>query len=327
MNDDLPAPHPYALRYAERDVAQTVIQKILVVVDPTAQSHPCVEKAARLAASFASSIELYVCDADQEIPESWAGGTTTGQFRGLMRERRIASLEKLAAPLRARGLNVTTSSETHAPFEDAVARHAIRMKADLVVKDAQSHTPTGRIPSARTDWILLRQVPTPLLLVRPRAWPARPRIAVSVDPCHIGERPVALDESLVAIGCSVSRALSGDVEIVHALQAPPHLPGEVLPPRATDLAHARDRAAVERLADRGQVAHTALRFVEKGIPEGIVDLVASAQPDILVMGAVGRPRFEHPTASTASQVLEQVSCDILIVKPPGFVSPVLVTDS
>jgi hypothetical protein len=35
----------------------------------------------------------------------------------------------------------------------------------------------------------------------------------------------------------------------------------------------------------------------------------------------------HSAASgTAAQILERIRCDLLIVKPPGFISPLLVTD-
>jgi universal stress protein E len=322
-----PAPHPYLLRYAERDAARNVIQKILVVVAPTAQAHPCIDKAARLAASFGSTIELFVCDGDQELPVSWAGGTTTAQYRGLMRERRVAALERLADPLRARGLSITTDSKWHAPLEEGVVEHAIRIGADLVIKDAQRHRPTARMPVERTDWILIRQVPVPLLLVRPTAWPACPRVAVSVDPCRIADRPVALDEAMVALGCSIGRALNGPVEVLHALQSPPHLAGEALPAEVREQARARDREAVERLADRNSVGHAAVRFTEQAVPQGILELAATAQPSILVVGAAGRPRFRHPAASTAAQLLDQLACDVLVVKPPGFVSPVLVSDT
>ena len=47
--------------------------RILVVVDPTADSHPCIDKAARVALSCRSELEMYICDGDQdaepEIPD------------------------------------------------------------------------------------------------------------------------------------------------------------------------------------------------------------------------------------------------------------------
>ena len=42
------------------------ITRILVVIDPTVDEHPAVEKAARIAAGCGASLELYVCDVVQE---------------------------------------------------------------------------------------------------------------------------------------------------------------------------------------------------------------------------------------------------------------------
>lgn len=325
--NEWPAPDPHALQYAERDAACYGIQTILVVVDPTRREHPCIEKAARIAAGFGCTIELFVCEAEQDIPESWAGGATTAQYRGVMRERRIAGLEELAGPVRARGVSATTASEWHPALEEAVARHAIQMKADLVVKDAQRRAPMAPMPLL-SDGILIREVAAPLLLVRPEPWPARPRVTISVDPSRVADRPLALDAAMVAMGCSIGRALAADVEILHALQSPPHLAGETVPDSAKEEVQARDRAMIEHLARSHHVSAAAVRYIERRVPEGILDLIATEKPDILVMGAVARPRFIQSTASgTAAQILEHVSCDMLIVKPRGVVSPILVTDA
>lgn len=321
---DVRAPHPQALRYAERDHSHAAIQKILVVVDPTAREQAAIEKAARIAASCGASLELYICDVEQNIPESWAGGARTEEFRRLMRERNLQELEHLARPLRERGLDVTTVAEWHPPLEEGIGHHVIRTAPDLVIKETHWHAAMPRVSLTRTDWILIRQIPAPLLLVRRTPWPKVPRVSVSVDPCHPVDHPPALDEALIESGRSIANALAGEMELIHVLQNPPHLPRDPVP---ADLKRAhRERAskAVTRLAERAGVG---VRFTE-GVPDaGIVTLVNQSQPSILVMGAVARPRWVHSAASgTAAQILERISCDLLIVKPPGFVSPLLVTD-
>jgi universal stress protein E len=61
--------------------------------------------------------------------------------------------------------------------------------------------------------------------------------------------------------------------------------------------------------------------------EGLLRLARVGTPDILVMGAAARPRSVHsPVGGTAARMLERMNCDLLVLKPPGFVSPLLVTD-
>src|SRR3954470_2446995 len=105
---EVPALHPHAVRYAERNVAHNPVQKVLVIIDSSPRAHPSIEKAARLALAFGSTLELFSCRVEADLPESWAGGTTLAAYRGVVRERQIGTLEDLAAPLRARGLTVTT---------------------------------------------------------------------------------------------------------------------------------------------------------------------------------------------------------------------------
>jgi len=167
-------------------------------------------------------------------------------------------------------------------------------------------------------------VPMPLLLVRPGAWPSHPRISVAVDPCHPADYSALLDEALIGTGNSLGRAVSGVVQLMHTLQSPPHLPGEVVSQATRQQAYANARGAVEDLAQRAGIPRQAVHFVAERIPEGILKLADDTGADIVVMGAGARPRVQYSPASTASLVLEQTNCDLLVVKAPGFVSPVLV---
>lgn len=176
----------------------------------------------------------------------------------------------------------------------------------------------------RTDSNLIRQVPAPLLLVRETEWPRLSLVAVAVDSCHPADYPPALDQEMTGIGRRLGSALSGKVELLHVLQNPPHLPGETVSAHERAQTHARARAAVGRLAgDSGLAVH----FSEGSGLEGLVGLVTQRDPAVLVMGAASRPRWQHSAGGgTAAKVLERTACDLLIVKPPGFVSPLLVTD-
>jgi universal stress protein E len=299
-------------------------QKIMVVIDPTTHAQPALVKATQLAVRSGASLELYVCDIEQDIPESWAGGASAAEYRELSRLRRLDELFALAEPLRGRGLKVTTVCEWHAPLEQGIGHHVIRTAPDLVVKDTHRYPPMPRAMLTRTDWNLIRQVPAPLLLVRARPWPVPPRIGAAVDPCHPADRPVALDEAITRAGRALADTLDGVLDVYHVLQTPPHLPGEAVPDEERVRAHGEACAAVERLAAR--VAATA-RFDAGPVVEGLTRAAQTYVPDVLVVGAVARSRSGHSAASgTAVRLLERTDCDLMVVKPPGFVSPLLVTD-
>lgn len=300
-------------------------RRILVVVDPTTREQPGIEKAARLAAASGAGLELYVCDIEQQVPESWSGPSRSQEYRELRRQRLLEELQHLAAPYRARGLAVDVGCEWHAPLEEGIGHHVIRTRPDLVIKSTQRHPAAPRVAMTRTDWTLIRQVPAPLLLMGPRPWPDAPRVAAAVDAGMAVEHPLALDATLVDESRALAVALGGTLEIFHVLQTPPHLPGEAVSAERRENAYAQARLAAERLARRGNAAAT--RFAAGRVTEVLATMVKQHTPSILAMGAVARPRWVHSAASgTAAQMLERLDCDLLVVKPPGFVSPLLVTE-
>lgn len=317
-------PHPRTVRFAERASGHDPIQRVLVVVDLRAVARPAIGKAARLAAAFGAALEFYACEDDGNVPASWAGGTTLAQYRSVLRERGLARLEELAKPYRSTGLNISTAYDCEPKRHEALLTHAIRSGASLVVKDVAAGEP-GASSSGIDDSVLIGQLPMPLLLVRAEAWAAQPRIATSVDPCRPFERPVELDESVVGLGASLSRALGGVSFALHVLEAPPHLPDEVVPEVERRAAFDRQREQVLALPCLLSLDDREVRFVEERVPEGIVQLAEQTRPSILVVGVAARPRADDLSGGTAAEVLRRTDCDLLVVKPTGFVSQVMVT--
>jgi len=109
--------------------------RILLIIDPQADTHPCIEHWAGFVARTGGELELYTCDAQPGVPEPWSTALNSHEYHGLLRERRQQMLEELARPLRARGLQVSTCSEWHAPLEEGVLRHLLESRPDLVIYD------------------------------------------------------------------------------------------------------------------------------------------------------------------------------------------------
>jgi universal stress protein E len=297
------------------------IERILVVIDAGAPVHPCVDKAERIAAGCGATLELYVCDTLQEGEPA---------DRSAREERALALLDKLASGLRARGLTVETHTEWHAPLEQGIGLRVLSSNPDLVVKDTHlHHLAPGRDGYGLTDWTLIRQIPVPLLLVRPDPWPARPCVTVGVDPLHPAQRPESLDDSMITVGLEVATAVRARIDALHVLQEPPHLPGQAVPAEARASAHAHAREEVTRLVTRheGVLNPISLNFVRGGVAASVLEFAAGHGTNILVLGSGAHSRWRQSGASgTAAQILESLACDLLVVRPPGYVSPLLVTE-
>lgn len=301
------------------------ICNILVIVDPTADEHPAVAKAALLAQKFDARLELFICDtrATREARLTAPRGAQKVHGTNLK-----ALLEALAEPLRERGLDVTTDTEYADPLHVGLLDRARRTSAELVVKDTHHHTLAQRTFLTNTDWQLIRGCPVPLLLTKARPWASVPRIFAAVDPGHINDKPAQLDHCILEHAAAMSRRLDGQLHAVHV-----YLPvflaaaaNEGMPPMVAALSQSdADRERGSRLKEVTALVsdygvdpaniHLEMGGTALTLPRVARELAA----DVVAMGAISRSGLKRVLiGSTAEDVLERLPCDALIVKTPDL---------
>jgi universal stress protein E len=277
------------------------LDRILVVVDPTTESQPALEKAARLARASAATLELFVCDFDPAF--DGRGLTETDRLQALREQLladRRATLEGLAGPLRRDGLEV----ETHASWDNPLHRgivHRVRATSpDLVIKDTHYHSALRRALVTNADWNLIRTCPAPLLLVKPMRWPAAPRVIAAIDPGHPADEPAALEHDILDSASLLAERLGGELHVLHACS----------------LAERRRSEAVVAAVVAPHAVPQSRIHVLHGSPVSVLPDAASAlRADVVVMGAVSRSRIEEMfVGHTAERTLDLVASDILVIK-------------
>lgn len=200
------------------------------------------------------------------------------------------------------------------PIYASIVRFVQERKPDLLIAESHREGRLARMVLANTDWELIRQCPCPLWFVRSPDLARAPRLLVAVDPRHTHAKPAKLDDRLLQAARSMTRQLGGSFSVVHAYEAwPPKSPGSIT--NATE--------AVARLAKRHRLA-AADWSVREGSPNAVIPAEAQRQrADVLVMGAVSRSVPTRPViGNTAERVIDQVDCDVFIVKPADFKSQV-----
>jgi len=303
------------------------INSILVIVDPTAQEHPAVAKGALLATRLRARLELYICDTKASREARHLSHARREPEEAFLRDVK-GFLESLAAPLRQRGLDVTTETECADPLHVALIDRTKRTSAGLVIKDTHHHTLAQRTFLTNTDWQLIRACPVPLLLTKPNAWTQAAKVCAAVDPGHVNDKPALLDNRILDYASLLSKSLSGELHVLHA-----YLPLAIVaaaagahPPMATmvspdDLAaegHER-RAQVEKLVAEYAVKPAHIHLDVGGPAQVLPRMAAVVGADIIAMGAIARSGLKRVfIGSTAEDVLERLPCDALIVKPPDF---------
>jgi universal stress protein E len=303
------------------------IHRILVAVkDPRARTHPAIAKAAQLAHALDAEVCLF-----HAIPEPVYLDVETVSGRSLPElEQRATTahrqrLERLAKPLRHRGIKVTTSVEWDYPSHEAVIRAATHFGADLIMAECRRTSHVAPWLLHFTDWELLRGSALPVLLVKNRRPYRRSRVLAAVDPTHAYAKPANLDDEILRFSATIATALHGTLHVVHAYN--PLLVGMAPNALATPqgIATAQAEAAAHAHAEVDPKLDTlgipdARRHVVSGFAIDVIQNVAQeTKAELVVMGAVSRSGLKRLIiGNTAERLLDRLSSDVLIVKPRQF---------
>ena len=303
------------------------IRRILVAVkDGAGNAPPALGKAAQLARALAAELVLFqAIDTPLSLEDHLARGRGVTDIERGKREPCLARLERQARRLRRLGIRVKVSAEWDYPAYEAIVRAAGRVGADLIV--AERHP--GRHVAASflhlTDWELLRLAPLPVLLVKRRGLYRRPRVLAAVDPDRRYAKPVQLDREILEAGALLAAALHGRLHAVHAYSPLPltaYTRGTLSEEILTDMQRRTARAAaekLERLAGPAGIPASRRHLIARHPRDAIEQSAAETRSAVVVMGALARSGLRgFLIGNTAERVLDQLPCDLLVVKPRGF---------
>jgi universal stress protein E len=306
-------------------------KKIMVAVrDIDRSAEAVLAKAINLAQRFEAELEvLHVSSSVLEtfdVPGVLAAPKTP---EGLVKAQQ-RRLDKLLEPFTVAGVKITCISAMDYPIADGIVRQVLKRKPDLLLVQSHRHPKLARIFLSNTDWELIRNCPCPLWLMKsPRLTPSLSVLA-AMDPFHAHDKPAALDKSILALAGQVVGSGAGRLGVCHAYTAPQRVVSamnEVVLLPATPAEARRYKIKVldaMRRAARQYAIASKDQLVIEG--EAAVALPAAAKrwkADLLVMGAVSRRGIKRLfIGNTAERTLDAVSCDVLVVKPPSFKSPV-----
>jgi universal stress protein E len=308
------------------------IRRILVAVkDVRGKSSRTIRKTATLARSLGASMELFHAITEPLAVEALTlADISVQKFENEERQRYLKRLERLAAPLRRNGLKVTTAAEWDFPAHEAVIRRAGRIKADLIVAERHGAKHVAAWLLRYSDWELLRQSPVPVLLVKTSKLYAAPRILAAIDPSHMFSKTAGLDDAILRLGTHLANATGGQLHALHtyvptvigltpAELSVPDATAQILSASGRDAKQRFDKAL--RAARLGSLPPARRHVLAQHAIDAIPRLTSELKCSLVVMGALSRSGLKRlAIGNTAERVLDDLPCDILVVKPPGFVS-------
>ena len=290
------------------------LQHILVVIEPDADSQPALDRAKDLAKLADCRLELLLADHTPYLDDGfYFDPTQAKQLRQEHGQARLQELETLAEPLRENGLEVSCTTAWGNPPNGEVIARISEANPSLVIKATRHHSKVSRLLLSNTDWELIRNCAAPLLMVKSGSWAATPVILTSVDPYHVHDKPAALDSSLIAAAQYLARLSKGEVHLFHSDWVPP-LAG------AYALVHdeALDKKILTDMASDNGIDTTHCHWSSDEIVKALPAVVEKNNVDVVVMGSMSRSKIDQLLiGSTAERVLDNLECDVLLLRPGG----------
>jgi len=309
-------------------------RNILVYIDSTQEEQPALQRAVEIAEKEKNaSITLFLSCYDLTYEMTSLSSIDERQsMQSLVIKESQDWLDTLAAPYIEKGLKIKSQVLWHnRPFQAAI-QLILKDGFDLLIKSTHPHSQLSAILFTPTDWNLLRKCPIPLLLVKSNSWPKNGNILCAVD-CKSNEDDDYLDlnKSIIAEANDIAEMTNSDVHLVNAYPSPPmnimmELP-EFNPIHYEDGLKKVHQDILNEYADEYNIPHKNTHL-HQGLPEDVISHVSEElNAELVVLGTVGRTGLGATLiGNTAEQVIDKLNCDLLALKPEGFISPIKITE-
>ena len=316
-------------------------KNILYLNEPTVDQASAVARAVSLAENnqadltFVDVIPSEVVTAGIGLPP---GGPISKELRDAIEYERRTEMESLMQPFSDR-LQIRLDVLVGKTYLETI-RAVLKQGYDLLIKPAESPDWTHGLFGS-DDLHLLRKCPCPVWLMKPQERTNYSSILAAVDFGLLSPLPSEHDLNREILELASSLALSdfASLNIVHAWEARAEktmVSQDDMSPEGfnkyveTEREHHRKELCllVEKL--REWIGKDAYDYLSPGVhlPKGpakkvIAPYAAVLGADLVVMGTVVRTGIPGVIiGNTAEAIINQLTCSVLAVKPPGFKTPV-----
>ncbi len=301
----------------------TAYKTILVIVSPERRLTPAFYRGVELARRCGAGLHLCLFAYHELID---AARTMVGTEVAQLAEseyikQRMTWLAEQAAAIAGPELRVECDVVWAPVAYEAILGKMLEIGADLVVKDVpyDKHTPP-RLHLSPLDWRLSRLAPATLMFVRPDAAPVPRNMVAAVQVATASQRGPQLNDRILSAAFELSRIAETALDVVSVFSYMPIESDAVAyTPAIYDLVNHAHREAFEKLMSSypfpPEKQHRYFGEPAEAIRQATKELAA----DLVVIGSSYHSGWNRLLfGSTADSLLRDVSTDVLIVKPDGF---------
>ncbi|MGJ8692358.1 MAG: universal stress protein UspE [Thalassotalea sp.] len=306
-------------------------QNILVIIDANNSEQKALNRAIELAKKTEAKITAFlpIFDFSYEMTTM-----LSSQERESMRESVVKSrqewLKELITLPEDNDLNHTVSITTkvvwhNRPFE-AIIEQVLQHGFDLVVKSTHLHDKLKSVIFTPTDWHILRKCPCPVLLVKDHLWPKGGNIVAAVNVGNFDDEYSSLNKKITEEAIHLAKLVDGNAHLVNsypgtpvniAIEIPEFNSAEYNETMKDHHTEAMEKHVAEFNFDINNT------HVKEGLPEDVIEEMAQELDcELVILGTVGRTGISAALiGNTAEHVIDRLNCDLLALKPDGYISP------
>ncbi|MDF9778465.1 universal stress protein [Pseudomonas baetica] len=270
------------------------VRSILVVIDPEHSESLALKRAKLIAGVTQAHLHLLVCDPKHD---------------------HSAMLGVLKAALLADGYTVTTEQAWNKSLHETIVDVQQAEGCGLVIKQ---HFPDSALKKALLtpeDWKLLRQCPSPVLLVKTAgSWKGKVILA-AIDVGNSDDEHRHLHNTIIDHGYDIASLAKADLHVVSAHPSP-MLSAADPTFQLSETIEARYREQCKAFQAEFDIDDEHLHIEEGPADVLIPFMVHKLQAAVTVIGTVARSGLSGALiGNTAEVVLDSVESDVLVLKP------------
>ncbi|MCV6623873.1 MAG: universal stress protein [Cellvibrionaceae bacterium] len=261
-------------------------ENLLVVIDPTRDEHPALERAIITAKMRDSAPEIHIfigvdghsVDTSHRNPDMYSD---------------VANFSALSKRMEKEGLEYTAEICWAHDWQKALLSSGKHFQTDMIVIPDYGDSEKG-IRFSDSKWALLRNAKCPVLIVRPGAEYHRKTVLAAINAQAKDERYQELNDKIVSRGKWSAELYGADLHVVNAY---------------TDTMNIPDRGSLLRkLGMDSDHVH-----IRQGAPEDVISEAAKElDADIVLIGTLARKGLlAAMRGNTSERVLTQLEMDVM----------------
>ena len=301
------------------------IKHILVIMDPTCEQQPALNRACFLAHHLEAHIELFVVVHHSHPAASWfLDQQQLAAARQAYVDKELRWLQSYADDLAVSGIAASLDAAWGSPLFEQIIYKVNQSGADLVIKTTHRHPSPGKWLFHPTDWHLLNDCPVPLLLAKDNDCAHYQRLMAAVDPAGSPQHTAEQDINILNTTQSLADTLDAQAFVAHCCDPLPFALWQSLPIEPSGMPDAvpdrerylkllvdNHRRAFNELLAPYPVAPAQQLLDEGDAKERLPILAEQHKIDLLIAGSSHHPSM---LGSTLERMLDALPCDLFVVR-------------